>query len=233
MRVARDDPAHRRTALTYVVFVGVAQVGWIVALVVNLPIGPTFALTTTLILIELAGPYVAEHGREGGTPWHPHHIAERYGLLVIITLGEVVLGTIIAISAVIQEQGWSAEAIAVALGGTLLAFALWWVSFTVPPADLLALQRLRLELQSHLLIAAIERIKDGPYLVLGALRVSAVTAWEVFWWPTGRLSSHPDHADREVVAYSPMNDPSRAARRISNQLTRDELRRLEERQARG
>ena len=25
--------------------------------------------------------------RKGGTPWHPHHIAERYGLLVIIALG--------------------------------------------------------------------------------------------------------------------------------------------------
>jgi len=143
VRIARDDPAHRRTALTYVLFVGVAQVGWIVALVLQLPLAQTFVLTTSLTLIELVGPYVAEHGRDGGTPWHPHHIAERYGLLVIITLGEVVLGTILAISAVTQEQGWSAEAIAVAFGGTLLAFALWWVYFTVPYGELLARHRRR------------------------------------------------------------------------------------------
>ena len=47
--------------------------------------------------------------RYGRTPWHPHHIAERYGLLVIITLGEVVLGTILAISAVVQRRGMDAR----------------------------------------------------------------------------------------------------------------------------
>ena len=56
-----------------------------------------------LILFELAGPLFAEL-RYGRTPWHPHHIAERYGLLVIITLGEVVLGTILAISAVVERR---------------------------------------------------------------------------------------------------------------------------------
>ena len=61
-----------------------------------------------LILFELAGPLFAEL-RYGRTPWHPHHIAERYGLLVIITLGEIVLGTILAISAVVEEDGWTAR----------------------------------------------------------------------------------------------------------------------------
>jgi low temperature requirement protein LtrA len=35
-------------------------------------------------VIEVAGPVIAER-RKGGTPWHAHHIAERYGLLTIIT----------------------------------------------------------------------------------------------------------------------------------------------------
>ena len=138
LRAAKHDTARRRTALTYVVFVSITQLGWIVLIFVNLPLAPTLAFTAALIVLELVGPYVAEHGREGGTPWHAHHIAERYGLLVIITLGEIILGTILAISAVIDEQDWSVETVAVAFGGTALAFGLWWVYFTMPSGKVLA-----------------------------------------------------------------------------------------------
>lgn len=41
------------------------------------------------VALELAGPFLAE--RRARTPWHPHHIAERYSVLVI---GEVILGTV-------------------------------------------------------------------------------------------------------------------------------------------
>jgi low temperature requirement protein LtrA len=141
LRAAKHDTARRRTALTYVLFVSVVQLGWVVLIFVNLPLAPTMLLTLLLVGLELVGPYVAEHGSEGGTPWHAHHIAERYGLLVIITLGEIILGTIMAISAVIDEQDWSVETIAVAFGGTALAFGLWWVYFTMPSGTVL--QRFR------------------------------------------------------------------------------------------
>ncbi|RXZ46486.1 low temperature requirement protein A [Agromyces fucosus] len=141
LRAAKHDGARRRTALTYVVFVSIAQLGWIAVIFINLPLVPTLAITAVLIVLELVGPYVAEHGPGGGTPWHAHHIAERYGLLVIITLGEIILGTILAISAVIDEQDWSVEAAAVAFGGTALAFGLWWVYFTMPSGKML--QRFR------------------------------------------------------------------------------------------
>jgi len=138
LRAAMHDPGRRRTALTYVVFVSITQLGWIALIFVNLPLVPTMAFTLLLIALELVGPYVAEHGREGGTPWHAHHIAERYGLLVIITLGEIILGTILAISAVIDEQDWSVETVVVAFGGTALTFGLWWVYFTMPSGKVLA-----------------------------------------------------------------------------------------------
>ncbi|MFB6609115.1 low temperature requirement protein A [Agromyces sp. NPDC056379] len=138
LRAARHDPTHRRTALTYAACVSGAQLCWIVLIVLNMPLAPTLALTVCVIVFELAGPYIAEHGTGGGTPWHAHHIAERYGLLVIITLGEIVLGTILAISAVIEQQGWSVEAMALAFGGTALAFGLWWAYFTMPSAAMLA-----------------------------------------------------------------------------------------------
>jgi low temperature requirement protein LtrA len=142
LRAARHDPPRRRTALMYAGLVSVAQVGWILLLIVNPPLGTTFVVWLLLIAFEMAGPKVAERVG-GGTPWHPHHVAERYGLLVIITLGEIVLGTILAISAVVEEQGWDVEAVLVTVGGTMLAFGLWWVYFTMPSAAVLARHRER------------------------------------------------------------------------------------------
>jgi low temperature requirement protein LtrA len=136
LRAARDDPPRRRTALTYAVNISIAQVFWVALIFLHLPIGTTFALAVVLILFELVGPLYAEH-KFGSTPWHGHHIAERYSLLAIITLGEIVLGTILAISAVVQEQGWTLEAAIVAFAGTALVFGLWWVYFTMPSGRVL------------------------------------------------------------------------------------------------
>ena len=136
LRIARHDPAHRRSALTYAVVVGIIQVGWVIVIFINPSLPVMFGIMAFLGALELVCPYLIER-RVGGTPWHAHHIAERYGLLVIITLGEVVLGTILAISAVVESQGWSAEAGLVAFGGTALAFGLWWVYFTMPSGKVL------------------------------------------------------------------------------------------------
>lgn len=131
LRVAREDPERRRTALAYAGNIAIAQVGWVALIFLSLPIGPTLVFTTLLVLLELAGPLFAEL-RFGRTPWHPHHIAERYGLLLIITLGEVILGTILAISAVVEEQGWTLEAAFVGFGGVALTFGMWWMYFAIP-----------------------------------------------------------------------------------------------------
>ena len=136
LRIARHDPEHRRSALTYAVVVGIIQVGWVIVIFINPSLPVMFGIIAFLGALELACPYLIER-RVGGTPWHAHHIAERYGLLVIITLGEVVLGTILAISAVVEAQGWSVEAGLVAFGGTALAFGLWWVYFTMPSGKVL------------------------------------------------------------------------------------------------
>jgi low temperature requirement protein LtrA len=93
-----------------------------------------------MIAIELTGPLLAEK-RMGGTPWHAHHIVERNGLLTIIALGEGVVGTVASLSAVVTEQGWTTDAVLVAIAGTGLTFGMWWVYFVVPAADLLHAHR--------------------------------------------------------------------------------------------
>jgi low temperature requirement protein LtrA len=117
----------------------VSQVGWIALALAKTSVGTMFAWAAVLILIELGGPLLAER-RKGGTPWHPHHIAERYGLLVIIALGEAILGTIVALRAVVGPEGpgWSLEAALVGFAGVALTFGMWWIYFVVPSGAILA-----------------------------------------------------------------------------------------------
>ena len=142
-RVARHDPTRRAAAGAYIWTISVAQAFWVVLAIVDLPLEQTLVIGAVLIGIEMTGPYLAER-RKGGTPWHAHHIAERYGLLVIITLGEGIIGTVASINAVVHgPEGWSVDAAVVAFAGVGLIFATWWTYFAVPWAEVLVLHRER------------------------------------------------------------------------------------------
>jgi low temperature requirement protein LtrA len=136
LRAARQDPAHRRACLTYAVAISIAQVGWVAQIFVDMPLGASFALGVILVLIELAGPVIAER-TDGGTPWHGHHIAERYSLFAIIALGEGVVGTVATLSAAVEAQGWTMDAALVCVAGTGLTFGMWWVYYMLPSAPVL------------------------------------------------------------------------------------------------
>ena len=134
---ARGDPARRTTCLRYAWGIALVQVGWVARLWLAPDWGwPVFAL---LMVLEMAVPLWAE--RAGGTPWHAHHIAERYSGLLIITLGEVVLGAANAVAGMWQTFGWTLNLALVGLGSTALVFALWWMYFLLPSGD--ALHRYR------------------------------------------------------------------------------------------
>jgi low temperature requirement protein LtrA len=121
----------------------VAQVFWVELAIVDLPIEATFAVALVLIAVEMSGPFIAER-RRGGTPWHARHIAERYGLLVIITLGEGILGTVASINALVHgSAGWTVTAAVVAIAGIGLIFATWWTYFAIPWAEVLEMHRER------------------------------------------------------------------------------------------
>jgi len=136
IRAARQDPLRRSTCLTYAAAILIAQVGWCVLIFLDMPNGITLAAMAVLYLVELSGPYIAEQ-KNGGTPWHAHHIAERYACLAIIALGEGVVGTIAALSAVIRDQGWSTDVALVGLAGIGLTFGIWWSYFVLPSGDIL------------------------------------------------------------------------------------------------
>jgi low temperature requirement protein LtrA len=142
LRAARQDPARRRACLTYAIVVSLAQVGWFVLIFLHLSIAATVILSVVLALVEFAGPVLAER-KDGGTPWHAHHIAERHGLFAIIALGEGVVGTVAALSAVIEQQGWTKDTALVGIAGTGLTFGMWWVYYMLPSAPVLNVHRNR------------------------------------------------------------------------------------------
>ncbi|MBE2316114.1 low temperature requirement protein A [Solirubrobacter sp. CPCC 204708] len=123
-------------------WISVAQVGWIVLVFAHTSILVTFIFVILLTALEFTGPYIAET-RRGGTPWHAHHLAERYGLLIIIALGEGIIGAIASLSAVVGPEGpgWSVSAAVVAFAGVGLTFGLWWAYFVIPFGDFLHARR--------------------------------------------------------------------------------------------
>ncbi len=135
LRAAAGDPARRRTCLTYAGGIAVAQVGWLVLVFIDPPLPVSLSVWPLLLVLEMAVPPIAE--RHEMTPWHSHHIAERYGLLTIIALGEVITGTVTSVSAIVSTQGWSSAAVIVVVAGVGLAFGMWWSYFNLPSAELL------------------------------------------------------------------------------------------------
>ncbi len=124
VRAALGDPPRRRTAVRYAVGILVVQVLWIARLWAPQSwLLPTFAL---LVLAELSVPYVAE-GRQGQTPWHRHHIAERFSLMSIIVLGEVLLSSVMAVQDATHVGG---SLIPLVVGGLLIVFGIWWIYFS-------------------------------------------------------------------------------------------------------
>jgi len=136
LRAARTNPDRRAACLTNVVYITIAQVGWIAVILLDQSLLLALLCSAVLFIVEFGGPMLAER-RHGGTPWHAHHISERYSLLAIIALGEGLIGTIASVSAVIELQGWTLEAVLVAVAGTGITFGLWWVYFLAPTGDVL------------------------------------------------------------------------------------------------
>ncbi len=144
LRAARQDPARREACMKYVWALLVAQAGWVALAVAETSVAVTFVWVAVLLLVELAGPVLAET-RHGGIPWHADHIAERYGLLVIIALGEGMIGTMASMSAIVgpHGEGWSVDFVLVGLAGVAITFGMWWVYFVIPHGAILARRRER------------------------------------------------------------------------------------------
>ena len=128
LRAARGDPARRTTALTYALGIALVQVYWAGLLWVDSSSSVRLTLLFALgAAFEIAVPALAE--RSGRTPWHRHHIIERYGLLNIIVLGETLLAGSLALRAVTGEH-FQIALVPVALSSLVIVFSMWWLYFS-------------------------------------------------------------------------------------------------------
>lgn len=135
LRVARADHDRRAIALRYAWAIVIVQVGWLARL--WLPDDLAWPSFIVLVLTEVASPVFAERSREGGmTPWHPQHIAERYGLLFIIVLGEVVLSSFAAINEAVGDD-LSSDLVLTAAAALIIMFGLWWSYFAIEGGSML------------------------------------------------------------------------------------------------
>jgi low temperature requirement protein LtrA len=141
IRAALQDADGRTTALRYAAGIGFVQALWVARLFIaprlSIPVG--IAVFAVLAVAEMGVPLWAE--RRGTTTWHPHHIAERYGLFTIIILGESVLAATVGVQAIVTAGDASGEFVLLAASGLALLFGLWWVYYLEPAGD--GLQRNR------------------------------------------------------------------------------------------
>ena len=130
VRAGIQHPQGRATAFRYAAGITVVQIFWVSRLAFP-DSSPWWFLV--IALADLSVPLWAE--RTGKTAWHPHHIAERYGLFTIIVLGESVLASTLGVQDSLDGGGLSAELVVIALAGLTLLFVLWWLYFSEPAGD--------------------------------------------------------------------------------------------------
>lgn len=162
IRVAVQSPTYRRTALAYIASLVLAQAIWIFMIVAHQPLRWMLITGAIALATEMLGPWISE--RAGATPWHAHHIAERYALLTIVTFGETVVGTVMSLEALLGEQAVTLDLLVIAVAGIGLSFSIWWIYFMVPSGPVLEVERIRKGFPwaySHLVIF-------GPIAAVGA-----------------------------------------------------------------
>jgi low temperature requirement protein LtrA len=86
-----------------------------------------FVLFGVGAIAELFVPVYASKAKN--IPFHKHHIIERFGLLNIIVLGEVLLSSALAIQAMQKSGHWSLDLTFVAISAVVVPFMLWWLYF--------------------------------------------------------------------------------------------------------
>ncbi|MFG6501744.1 low temperature requirement protein A [Microbacterium sp. P05] len=134
VRLAISDPAYRPTALRFGSGIAVVQVLWVarLALDADLQLWALFALMAA----EIAVPIFAE--ARGRTPWHPHHIAERFGLFTLLLLGESLLASSNALIDALATGEHLADLLWLAASGLIITAAIWWIYYAREQHETLA-----------------------------------------------------------------------------------------------
>lgn len=127
-RVGNDNPEYKVTAQRYFWGLILLQCFWVI-LAFFVPFAELlfFVLFGLGATAELLIPVYASNAKN--IPFHKHHIIERFGLLNIIVLGEILLSAALAIQAMQKSGHGSLELTFIAISATIVPFILWWLYF--------------------------------------------------------------------------------------------------------
>ncbi|MFJ4224013.1 low temperature requirement protein A [Microbacterium sp. NPDC089695] len=129
LRASRGAGELRAATRRYAFGIAGVQVLWVLFLLI--PAGPAQLVAFVVFaLIEVVIPIFAEYRRQ--TPWHPHHITERYGLFTLIVLGESLLASANAIVDASHELESFAPLVSISILTLVVTASLWWIYFWPP-----------------------------------------------------------------------------------------------------
>ncbi|MEO0535746.1 MAG: low temperature requirement protein A [Cyanobacteria bacterium P01_A01_bin.123] len=118
----RFVPQSRELTARYITSFSIAFLLWLLSIAVPEP--ARFWLWAIALLIEISnGPITYLTIRN--VPTQKSHMDERFGLFVIIVLGEA----IIAVTTGVAQTNWQWQSVLTGMGGFLTAVSLWWMYF--------------------------------------------------------------------------------------------------------
>ncbi|MFF4196539.1 low temperature requirement protein A [Nonomuraea sp. NPDC001831] len=122
LRAGRHVPEARPLTVRYAAGFSVAAVIWVASLAVEPP--QRYALWAVALVIDLATPLLSR-GHQSRLPPQSEHLPERFGLFVVIVLGEVVAAVVTGL----KGHDVTPSVLLVALAGVAIAMAFWWLYF--------------------------------------------------------------------------------------------------------
>jgi low temperature requirement protein LtrA len=123
-RGARHDPRFAPTAVRYNTGFIISSILWSISLFAPLPLA--VGLAGLGLMCDLIAPWTTINTQSALPPISRSHLPERFGLFVMITLGEALLGTINGVAA---TESLRFGVLIEGLLGMLLVFSVWWIYF--------------------------------------------------------------------------------------------------------
>jgi low temperature requirement protein LtrA len=122
LRAGRHVPQTRPLTTRYALGFSLAALLWLASLAVEPP--QRYVLWVVAMVIDLATPFLARR-HQSALPPQGEHLPERFGLFVVIVLGEVVAAVVIGL----KGHAVTPAALLIALAGIATAMAFWWLYF--------------------------------------------------------------------------------------------------------
>ncbi|MGX6600748.1 low temperature requirement protein A [Micromonosporaceae bacterium Da 78-11] len=122
LRAGWHLPDSRRAIRPYLLGHAAGAAIWLVALAVPTPW--RYVVWAVGVGVDLLGPTLSARLRDA-LPVHMEHLPERFGLFVILVLGESVAAAVTGV----HDGGWTTGVVLTALFAFILSAALWWSYF--------------------------------------------------------------------------------------------------------